>query len=107
MLLNQGMSIDMGLAMINSKNLRPLGLTVESVFDPCTNLKAMQTVLTSAYNKAVKRHGPGQAALASALSEYNTGNASSGIRNGYVASVYRAPLPTSLLTDGVNLQIRQ
>ena len=107
MLLNQGMSIDMGLAMINSKNLRYLGLTVESVFDPCTNLNAMQTVLTTAYNKAVKRHGHGQAALASALSEYNTGNTSSGIRNGYVASVYRAPLPASLLTDGFTSQVRQ
>lgn len=107
MLLAEGMSIDMGLTMINSKNLLHLGLTVESVFDPCTNLNAMQTVLTTAYNKAVKRQGQGQAALASALSEYNTGNTSSGIRNGYVASVYRAPLPASLMTDGINSQVRQ
>jgi type IV secretion system protein VirB1 len=99
MLLNAGMSIDMGLAMINSHNLKSLGLTVETVFDPCTNLNAMQTVLTTAYDKAVKRNGPGQKALAEALSEYNTGNASRGIRNGYVSSVYRAPLPSGLIFD--------
>jgi type IV secretion system protein VirB1 len=104
MLLNAGMSIDMGLSMINSRNLHRLGLTVESVFDPCSNLNAMQTVLTTAYNKAIKRHGPGQAALASALSEYNTGNASSGLRNGYVALVYRAPLPANLEVNGVTLR---
>jgi type IV secretion system protein VirB1 len=92
-LLNAGASIDMGLAMINSANLKKLGLTVETVFDPCTNLQAMQTILSAAYAKAAKRHGPGQMALAEALSEYNTGNAVSGFHNGYVASVFRAQMP--------------
>jgi len=93
MLLSANLSIDMGLGMINSRNLAPLGLTLESVFDPCTNLAAMQALLSKAYAQAAKRRGEGQAALMEALSIYNTGNPVNGLRNGYVGSVYRIRLP--------------
>jgi len=92
MLLNAGLSIDLGLGQINSKNLTALGLTLESVFEPCTNLRAMQVILTSGYAKAMKRHGNTQQALVEALSEYNTGHPVNGVRNGYVAAVVRTPL---------------
>lgn len=92
MLLMQGLSIDMGLGQINSRNLSWLGLTLDSVFDPCTNLRAMQAILTAGYAKAMKRHGNSQQALVEALSEYNTGHPVNGIRNGYVAAVVRTPL---------------
>jgi type IV secretion system protein VirB1 len=93
MLINSGLSIDMGLGMINSRNLARLGLTPQTVFDPCTNLGAMQRVLAEAYEQASRRQGPGQGALMEALSVYNTGNPTNGLRNGYVGSVYRIKLP--------------
>jgi type IV secretion system protein VirB1 len=89
MLMDAGLSIDMGLGQINSRNLSWLGLTLESVFDPCRNLQAMQAVLLKGYEKAAKTHGPGQQALVAALSAYNTGHPERGVRNGYVASVFQ------------------
>jgi type IV secretion system protein VirB1 len=92
-LLSMGLSIDLGLAQINSANLGWLGLTVEQVFEPCANLRAAETVLRGCYDPAAKRHGPGQLALQAALSCYNTGNYARGLSNGYVQSVYRLAKP--------------
>jgi type IV secretion system protein VirB1 len=100
MLMNAGLSIDMGLGQINSRNLPWLGLTLESVFDPCMNLRAMQVVLLKGYEKAAKTHGPGQQALVAALSTYNTGHPERGVRNGYVASVFKTPVTTFMPLQG-------
>lgn len=86
-LIAQGHSVDLGLGQINSKNLAGLGLTVDQVFDPCTNLAASATILTGAYQRAVKQHGQGQQALLAALSAYNTGSLVNGFGNGYVQKV--------------------
>lgn len=90
--LPQVRSVDLGLAMINSANLPRLGLRLEDVFEPCTNLGAMQTLLQESYARAASRHGPGQKALQQTLSEYNTGHPDRGLRNGYVRKVYLQPL---------------
>jgi type IV secretion system protein VirB1 len=89
-LIGAGHNIDMGLAMINVKNLSRLGLTLEQVFDPCLNLKAMQTLLGEAYARASQRRGAGRQALVEALSEYNTGTSHLGQQNGYVSKVFNA-----------------
>lgn len=73
-LIAQRHSIDIGLAQLNSKNLRRLGLTVEQAFDPCTNLRAGSYVLREHYAPAVAKYGPGTKALLHALSGYNTGS---------------------------------
>ena len=88
-LIAMGVSVDLGFAQINSANLPKLGLTVKQVFDPCTNLKAAETVLRGCYDPAARRMGHGQAALQAALSCYNTGDYARGLVNGYVASIYR------------------
>ncbi len=88
-LISMGVSIDMGLAQINSANLKKLGLSVAQVFDPCTNLRAAEKVLHWCYAPAEKKHGSGQVALQAALSCYNTGDFSRGLSNGYVANIYR------------------
>jgi type IV secretion system protein VirB1 len=100
-----GYSVDLGLGQINSRNMRWLGLTWETVFDPCTNVAALARVLTTNYN-AVKAGRDPQTALRIALSMYNTGSQTRGFRNGYVAKVvgnagianagvsYAATLPT-------------
>jgi type IV secretion system protein VirB1 len=79
-LLDAGIRIDAGLVQINSDNWDWLGLDVETVFDPCTNLAAGETVLLGAYTMAPYT-------LDAALSRYNSGDAERGIRNGYVARV--------------------
>ncbi|WP_109353989.1 lytic transglycosylase domain-containing protein [Sphingorhabdus sp. EL138] len=81
-----GYSVDLGLGQINSRNMRWLGLTWETVFDPCINIAALGKVMTSNYNAAKTGRDP-QTALRVALSMYNTGSQSRGFRNGYVAKV--------------------
>lgn len=83
-----GYSVDLGLGQINSRNMRWLGLTWETVFDPCTNVAALARVLTANYNAAKAGRDP-QTALRVALSMYNTGSQTRGFRNGYVAKVAR------------------
>ena len=83
-----GYSVDLGLGQINSRNMRWLGLTWETVFDPCINIAALGRVLTANYNAAKAGRDP-QTALRVALSMYNTGSQTRGFRNGYVAKVAR------------------
>lgn len=86
--LAAGNSVDIGLMQINSGNLAKLGLTLEEVFNPCTNLRAGAAILTRAYDSAQKRIAEPQAALQAALSHYNTGSFTRGFTNGYVARYY-------------------
>ncbi len=81
-----GYSVDLGLGQINSRNMRWLGLTWGTVFDPCTNVAALARVLTTNYNAVSAGRDP-QTALRVALSMYNTGSQTRGFRNGYVAKV--------------------
>ncbi len=93
-LIAQGKSVDMGLGQINANNLEWLGLSVREVFDPCINLAAAARILTSNYAAAKRLLNDEQQALNAALSQYNTGNRTAGLRNGYVAKVRRqAGLP--------------
>jgi len=97
-LIAEGKSVDMGLGQINAANLRRLGLSVREVFDPCINLAAAARILTENYQEARKQLGDEQSALNAALSQYNTGNRVSGLKNGYVAKVRRqAGLPPPLV----------
>lgn len=91
-----GYSVDLGLGQINSRNMRWLGLTWETVFDPCTNIAALGRVLSANFQSVADGRHP-QTALRLALSMYNTGSMSRGFRNGYVAKV----VGNAGLTDGV------
>ena len=108
-----GYSVDLGLGQINSRNLRRLGLTWETVFDPCTNIAALGQILTWNYQAVADRRHP-QTALRIAISLYNTGSTSRGFRNGYVAKVvgnagvadggtadYPESAPSRAITDDV------
>lgn len=86
--IGQGYSVDMGLMQVNSRNLAKLGLTPETVFDPCTNIRAGTMILSGNYGRAIVSHGEGQDALRASLSAYNTGSMTRGFRNGYVARYY-------------------
>jgi len=93
-LMARGANIDMGLSQINSNTMKNLGLTVEQVFDPCTNIYAGATVLIRNYRRASNRYQSDQAALRAALSAYNTGNFSKGFENGYVNRLVNRALTT-------------
>jgi type IV secretion system protein VirB1 len=84
--INAGYSVDLGLGQINSRNLRGLGLTLETIFEPCTNIAALGTILSANY-KSVRPGRDPQEALRMALSMYNTGSSSRGFANGYVGKV--------------------
>jgi type IV secretion system protein VirB1 len=70
-LIGQGHSLDLGLFQINSANLGWLGLTVPAAFNPCRSAAAAAAVLT-------------------AFSRYNTGDATKGVVSGYAGAVVRA-----------------
>lgn len=94
-------SIDVGVAQINSNNLAKLGVSLEDLFDACSNLRVAEKVLVDwCYKPAawkLYRRSEGnlsyderQRVLAAALSCYNAGNYSRGIANGYAGKVYIA-----------------
>jgi type IV secretion system protein VirB1 len=92
-LIQRGYSIDMGLTQVNSANLPRLSLRLADMFEPCANIAAGASILSSGYADASRRFGQGQNALKAALSAYNTGNHKAGITNGYVAKVTAAAQP--------------
>ncbi|RYF59777.1 MAG: lytic transglycosylase, partial [Comamonadaceae bacterium] len=83
-------NFSVGLAQINVANFERLGLTLESAFEPCANLAAMQTVLAECFDRARVRaatESADQVALRRALSCYYSGNFATGFRHGYVRKV--------------------
>jgi type IV secretion system protein VirB1 len=84
-----GYDFDAGITQINVHNWHWLGLDEVSVFDPCRNLAAAQSLLLDCFKRAPSPDP--QTALRQALSCYNTGNHRGGFVNGYVARVVGAP----------------
>ena len=84
-----GWNFSVGLGQINVGNFERLGLSVESAFEPCSNLAAMQTVLAECFDRASgsAAKAADQVALRQALSCYYSGNFATGFRHGYVRKV--------------------
>ena len=94
-----GWNFSVGLGQINVGNFDRLGLTIESAFEPCGNLAAMQTVLAECFDRAsasMAKAPVDQVALRRALSCYYSGNFASGFRHGYVRKVVAAARPVSI-----------
>jgi type IV secretion system protein VirB1 len=88
-----GWTFSVGLGQINVNNFPRLGLTLDSAFEPCTNLVAMQRVLAECFERAsapATSKSADQAALRQALSCYYSGNFVTGFRHGYVRKVVAA-----------------
>ena len=86
-LRNAGWNFSVGLAQINVRNLERLGLSLESAFEPCRNLAAMQTVLGECFERSAASPASDQVALRQALSCYYSGNFTTGFEHGYVRRV--------------------
>lgn len=88
----KGWNFSVGLAQINLRNFDRLGLSADTAFDPCENLRAMQAVLNECFERSSSR-AVSQVALREALSCYYSGNFVTGFRHGYVQRVVRAAPP--------------
>ena len=86
MLDDQGYDYSLGLVQVNQKNFAKYGLTLESAFEPCANLRVGSLILEDCYNRA----GVGDRRMGDALSCYYSGNFTTGYRLGYVAKVQAA-----------------
>jgi len=75
---------------ISSYEAKRRKIDLESLLDPCTNLRAGWQIFEDAYRIEVVTYGPGQTALQHALSRYNTGDTARGFDNGYVQRVLGA-----------------
>ncbi len=93
-----GWNFSAGLAQINVRNFDRLGLNANTAFDPCENLRAMQTVLSECFERSTFQAAP-QVALREALSCYYSGNFTTGFRHGYVQRVAHAVPLTLRSTD--------
>ena len=102
-LRDAGWNFSVGLGQINVGNFDRLGLTVETAFEPCANLAAMQTVLAECFDRASGSTSKvvDQVALRQALSCYYSGNFDTGFRHGYVRKVVVAAraIPTAQPTE--------
>jgi type IV secretion system protein VirB1 len=81
-----GWDFSVGLAQINQRNFTRLGLTLDTAFDPCSNLGAMQAMLVECFDRTSASRRSEQR-LRDALSCYYSGNFSTGWRHGYVRKV--------------------
>ncbi len=95
-LFSDGWNFSVGLAQINVRNFQRLGLDIDSAFEPCTNLAAMQVVLGECHERAAREQVAPQHALRRSLSCYYSGNFSTGFRSGYVRRVVAAVRASSV-----------
>lgn len=107
-LLANGRSFGAGLMQVDTQNWKRFGLTPETVFDPCTNVRVGGYILTANYSRAMKVYGPGNKALLAAISAYNTGDFERGYSNGYVRKVLaKAGVPSTDIPPLVHRKARK
>lgn len=79
-------NFDVGLGQVNIKNIHKYGYKASDMLEPCLNLKISSDILDKNYKLAATSANDADA-IKKAISAYNTGNFSSGFKNGYVAKV--------------------
>ncbi len=84
-LQREGRSFDAGLAQVTTANWPRLGVTAETVFEPCRNVAAGAAVFQAGLPVADRI----------ALSLYNTGDPFAGASNGYISAVERQSRPVA------------
>lgn len=72
-LISSGHSVDIGMMQINSQHIKPMNLSLHSLFDPCYNISVGGKILTDNYYRYLK-NSPETDALRKAISAYNTGH---------------------------------
>ena len=87
LMADKNASIDLGLAQINSKNLKRFNASLEDAFDPCSSVKMGSVIFAEALQNAKSAGLTGDAAIRAALSQYNTGRLNSSIGAAYASRV--------------------
>lgn len=82
-----GWNYSVGLGQINKKNFQAYGLTLETAFEPCANIRVGSEILYSCYVRAKNQKMGDQEALRAAMSCYYSNNFETGFRHGYVQKV--------------------
>lgn len=80
-------NFDVGLAQINIKNIKKYGYTAKDLLDPCVNITVGSDILANNYKNAMSVSTSSTEGWQKAISAYNTGNFTGGMRNGYVSKV--------------------
>lgn len=83
----RGFSYSVGLTQVNNRNFVKYGETVESMFEPCRNLRTGAAILTDCFARSRGAIPNQQQALRAALSCYYSGNFTTGFETGYVSRV--------------------
>jgi type IV secretion system protein VirB1 len=83
----RGFDFSVGLGQINVRNLQRFGETIETIFEPCRNLRASGAILAQCFARSARQTRDEQGALRGAFSCYYSGNFSTGYQHGYVARV--------------------
>jgi type IV secretion system protein VirB1 len=81
-------TVSIGLMQVNAEMAPTFRIKPEQLLEPCTNLRIGASILISVYTDLAREIGEGFSALDVALSFYNSGDSTTGFRNGYVANVY-------------------
>lgn len=93
MLLEKNINFSAGITQVNRYNFAKYNLTVETVFDPCTNMRAGAAILSECFKRAsIRKQGSEQANIHYALSCYYSGNFTTGFSTGYVQNVVKAAI---------------
>jgi type IV secretion system protein VirB1 len=79
-LAGDGWNFSMGAGQVNRHNLNKYGLTFDTAFEPCANLRAGSSILKDCYTRALAKFGNEQRALQAAFSCYYSGNFSTGFK---------------------------
>lgn len=94
-----GRNFSVGLAQVNQQHFERFGLTLETAFDACANLRAGSRILAECFERA-KPKGE-QPALRAAFSCYYSGNFLTGFAHGYVQKVVFANSESAPITPQV------
>jgi type IV secretion system protein VirB1 len=84
---SHGYTVSIGLMQINSENAARYGVTVRELFDPCTNVAIGARMLGEIYSTTQHSTKPDTNSLMSTFSAYNSGLFTTGLKNGYAATV--------------------
>lgn len=97
----KGYNYSVGYAQVNKQNFKRHGLTLQNMFDPCTNLRAGSKILEGCYVSAGRKYKEEQRRLRAAYSCYYSGNFLRGFKPdkpgaiSYVDKVVAAALGTA------------
>lgn len=100
----KGFNYSVGLAQINRVNFDTVGLTPETAFDVCANLRAAASILTECYTHALRSWPDEQDALRRAFSCYYSGDFSTGFKHGYVLRVVNSAAVQSVSAAQIDAQ---